>query len=96
MSHKEPTAKQWAKVTTALVQAVLIAWDGCHKIYVINDLDSAEPFLQDYPYYKWPTDYADAIETIEEWFGESCGLRFISAVHQPNTKGHTNTVLVPQ
>lgn len=96
MSNRQPTEKQWAKVTTAITQAVLIAWDGCHKIYLINDLDSAQPFLHDYPFCKSPTDYEDAIDTIEEWFNESCSLRFISAVHQPNKKGHTNTVLVPQ
>ena len=46
------------------------AWDGCHKIYIIEDNEDYE-MAKGYGY-----DIYD-ISEIEEKYDESCGLRFI-------------------
>ena len=60
-----------------------IGWDGCHKIYILMD-DRQMIKMQDYGYD--PLISSDQMttnkmfETIERWWDQSCGLRFISAV----------------
>ena len=73
----------WAAVAEYVKDAVLIAFDECHKIYLAMDQEEA---------YFFRTNYQPAIvesihstpeamlATLEEWFEDSCGLKFISAV----------------
>lgn len=73
----------WAAVHEYVQDAVLIAFDECHKIYLAMDEQEA---------YFFRTNYQDAVvesihsspeamfETLEEWYDASCGLKFISAV----------------
>lgn len=46
------------------------AWDGCHKIYIIEDNEDYE-MARDYEY-----DIYD-IEEIQDKYNDSCDLRFI-------------------
>ena len=49
------------------------AWDGCHKIYIIeNDEDDAVMRALDYDIY--------LIKNLDEAWDSSCSLRFISSV----------------
>jgi hypothetical protein len=84
---------KWDKVFTALLDASGIAWDGCHKIYVLMD-DLQMALMESYGYERlvWiarldggPT---EAQEMLRDWWDESCGLRFISAVK--TVKGDAN------
>ena len=74
----------WREIRTTLDSAVSIAWDTCHKIYILMD----EPEHQQMESYGYDPllrldeiggpDYAYSL--LREWFEESCGLRFVSAV----------------
>ena len=66
-----------------------IAWDGCHKIYVLMD-DEQMALMKQYGYGEDNPDYlisSDKLDPAEMatvamlWYKDSCGLRFINAVH---------------
>jgi hypothetical protein len=65
-------------------EAKAIAWDTCHKIYVLMD-DEQVNVMRGYGYdplitkEEMTTD--EMVKTLEDWFDASCGLRFISAVN---------------
>lgn len=78
----------WAAVREYVEDAVLIAFDGCHKIYLAMDEAEADFFRKNYQ----PTHEDDdggtlegvpaseLFEMLEQWWDNSCGLRFIQAV----------------
>ena len=93
----------WWDVEEALDNARLIAFDGCHKIYIAMDETEAEWFRNNYN-----PEVCETSRTFEgnewqmlakllEWWSESCSLKFIHAVvhneEDPNA-GYTN--LIPQ
>ena len=71
------------KVEEALETARGIAWDTCHKIYVLMD-DEQMALMAEYGYD--PLISADEmsadkmLDTVKEWFDKSCGLRFVNGV----------------
>jgi hypothetical protein len=78
----------WTDVEIVLPHAKAIAFDGCHKIYVLMDNDQVEK-MTGYGYGVDEGSYlltADKMskremaDTLETWYQESCGLRFINAV----------------
>lgn len=75
----------WARVEGALSGAKAIAFDGCHKIYVLMDDEQVEE-TRGYGYDQAPsqlitvTATGEALATLHAWYDESCGLRFINAV----------------
>lgn len=70
-------------VKERVVDAKAIAWDTCHKIYLLMDDEQVE-LMRTYGYD--PLITSDEMspdkmfETLQEWFDDSCGLRFIQAV----------------
>jgi len=60
-----------------------IGWDGCHKIYILQDKDQTDK-MKDYGYtYLWEKDQMDSdsmTNTILQWYKQSCGLRFIDSI----------------
>ena len=60
-----------------------IAWDTCHKIYILMDSDQVE-LMREYGYDPLITaDQMSADEMfglVQEWYEDSCSLRFIDAV----------------
>lgn len=60
-----------------------IAWDTCHKIYLLMDSEQVE-LMRGYGYD--PLITADQMsademfELVEDWYESSCSLRFIDAV----------------
>ena len=60
-----------------------IAWDTCHKIYILMDSEQVE-LMREYGYD--PLITADQMSAdkmfglVQEWYEGSCGLRFIQAV----------------
>lgn len=96
----------WDEVEESLSEAKAIAFDGCHKIYVL--LDHAQVHLMiGYGYgvdndgsqliHAIGSDKDEMLKTLKDWWDESCGLRFIQSVEtneeDPN-KGFDN--LIPQ
>jgi hypothetical protein len=60
-----------------------IAWDTCHKIYLLMDNEQVE-LMRGYGYDplittdQMSTD--EMFEVVEDWYESSCSLRFIEAV----------------
>jgi len=64
-------------------EAKAIAFDTCHKIYLLMDNEQVE-LMRTYGYDPLITK-EDAtpdvmLATLQEWYEDSCGLRFIEAV----------------
>ena len=69
------------KVENALYESErLIAWDGCHKIYVATSAPQAEWFRDCYPEVVQNDDVDALLATLAAWWDASCDLRFINAV----------------
>ena len=72
-------------VMDAVMDARLIAFDGCHKIYLAMDDEQADWFRENYNGTSC-TDRTfegtpkEMMRTLRTWWDESCGLKFISAV----------------
>ena len=70
-------------VEERLSEAKAIAWDTCHKIYVLMD-DEQVVLMRQYGYDPLITsDEMSADEmltTITDWYETSCALRFVEAV----------------
>lgn len=75
------------KLFTALTDAKALAWDGCHKIYLLMDDEQVEQ-TRSYGYGSGDgdselvlvTDPVVAMDTVRTWWDESCGLRFINTI----------------
>ena len=63
-------------------EAKAIAWDTCHKIYVLMDDEQVE-LMREYEYdpliTKEEMTSEEMLSTLEKWYEDSCGLRFILA-----------------
>lgn len=71
----------WEKVEEFLEQADSIAFDGCHKIYVLGDVEQTKKMIgYEYEFVEPVTDVEQAYKTLERWFSDSCGLKFIEFV----------------
>jgi hypothetical protein len=73
--------EQWEVVRSAVRKAKGITWDECHKIYVLMDDEQVEKskgwgYDPIFP----TTEVGEAMQILQEWYMESCGLKFISAV----------------
>ena len=64
--------------------AKAIAWDNCHKIYLLMD-DEQVAVMRDYEYDPLITSEEmspkEMYDKVAEWYEESCGLRFVQAVY---------------
>ena len=60
-----------------------IAWDTCHKIYILMDSEQVE-LMRSYGYDPLITNEElnpdDMFGLVQEWYEDSCSLRFIQAV----------------
>lgn len=90
------TTDLFSKVNNAINDAILIAWDGCHKMYLAMDAEQAAWFRAEYPYVVQHTP-AFMLATLKDWWEQSCSLRFVSAVstnHANPNAGYES--LIPQ
>jgi len=66
-------------VATAMPEARLVAWDGCHKMYVALDDVEADWFRNsDYTVVEDTPEIM--LATLKKWWDESCPLKFINGV----------------
>jgi len=76
----------FAPVADAVEDALLIAFDGCHKIYVAMDEEQAYWFRTNYNSSNCSTHLnftgtpEEMLTTLKDWWDESCGLKFIQSV----------------
>jgi len=66
--------KEYAK------NAILAAWDGCHKIYLAMDEEKADFFRKNYDVVVEASSIYNIADSVESWFAHSCGLKFVNAV----------------
>jgi len=63
--------------------AKAIAWDTCHKIYLLMDEAQVEQ-MRELEYDPLITademSPSEMLATVKEWYEDSCGLKFVSAV----------------
>lgn len=86
-------------VREAVETAQAITWDECHKIYVLMDTHQVE-LMRSFGYEPilMADDLSDEamLNKLEEWYDESCGLRFINAVatnaENPNETDFTSLI----
>ncbi len=73
----------WGLVWEKMEDAKGIAFDTCHKIYVLMD-DEQMAKMKEYEYdpliSKDEMSAGEMFETIKHWYAESCGLKFVEAV----------------
>lgn len=87
----------WYEVETALETADSIAFDSCHKIYVLGDLAQTEKMIgYEYKFVEPVTDEAKALETLKKWYEASCGLKFIEQVCSLDDGTESWNTLIPQ
>lgn len=90
------TTKLYDAVADALEDAHLVAWDGCHKIYLAMDEEQADWFRREYPHIVDST-FDVMLNALDEWWDNSCGLRFINAVKTNHADPNAGfTTLIPQ
>ena len=70
----------------ALGKTSMVAYDGCHKIYLIREVD--KKMFQDYELVEGSIE--TRLEQVETWWENSCALRFIEWI------GEVYTTIVPQ
>lgn len=76
--------------------AKLVAWDGCHKIYLAMDDTEAQWFLENYEETLEATPES-MLSAVKKWFEQSCSLRFVQAVrHDADDPNRGFSTLVPQ
>jgi len=97
LSHKR---KELTEIKEYIRRSKAIAWDGCHKIYVLMD-DEQVTEMEGYGYegdflIKTHGKFVDdVLAIVKHWYDESCGLRFIEAVstnHEDSNAGFTSLI----
>ena len=79
--NADDLAEGWEAVEEYLNEAVLIAFDSCHKIYLAMDQEEAQFFRENYqPLVVENYSPSELLKTIHGWWDESCSLRFVNAV----------------
>ncbi len=88
----------WDLVEDYTENARGIAFENCHKIYVLMDTYQVA-LMREYEYEFVITDKeqtpSEMLATLKEWFEKSCPLRFIEAVetnHEDPNAGFTTLV----
>lgn len=89
-------AELFDEVETWITEAHLVAFDGCHKIYLAMDEIQAEWFRENYEINVEDTPEV-MLNAVKEWYEESCFLRFVNAVeHNADNPNAGFTVLIEQ
>lgn len=88
------------RLEAVLRDATGIAWDGCHKVYILLGEEQFQR-QQSYGYgdggsilirLEGEEDRKEALGTIRGWYDESCSLRFISIVTGEDHDGYSSVL----
>jgi hypothetical protein len=95
------TFETYWKVREYTNEAKGIAYDTCHKIYILMDDDQVN-LMREYGYgdendpdsliTSDQLDPAEMATVAVRWFEDSCGLKFINAVYSDKSIGHEGFV----
>lgn len=76
-----------------------IAWDTCHKIYVLMD-DEQMRLMREYEYDPLISSDemspSEMFKTITDWYDQSCSLRFVEAVTTTENEIEGYEAIIPQ
>jgi hypothetical protein len=91
----------WEDVQKSMEGALLVSWDSCHKIYISMDPEQAGWFERNYNGEGGSCSFRgtdeEMLDKVMEWYAQSCGLRFVSAVWTNNDNPNDGfKSLVPQ
>ena len=87
----------WRDVFSVVGDAVLVAWDGCHKIYVALDEGEAQWFRESDGYQTFDdVDSWEVLMCLADWWEMSCFLRFVSGVRGSGDGGSEYVTLIGQ
>lgn len=93
----ELNTKLFAPVMEAITEAHLVAYDGCHKIYLAMDEEQAEWFRENYAPDTFEGTADEMLATVIGWYEDSCFLRFVEAVATNHADPNAGfTYLIPQ
>lgn len=83
-------------IEAVMNDAKLVAYDGCHKIYVALDDTEAKWFF-DNEYDTFQGTPEEILSKVSEWYDDSCSLRFVEATSWDKDNQSTDfRVLVSQ
>jgi hypothetical protein len=83
-------------IEEAVSNGVLVAWDGCHKMYVAMDPESGDDFRDlEYPHIV-QSDFDTMMNTLHDWWDKSCELRFIQSMSNGGNDCDDFDDLIPQ
>lgn len=86
----------WSNVDTELATAHAVMFDGCHKIYVITSRDYPDSNLYETHVKLAGVSQDAALDTLKQWWAESCGLRFIQQIDNSGESNSDYTDLIEQ
>ncbi len=74
--------EQETNLESLIEQSHSLSWDGCHKLYLNMDYMQTDKMVYDLGYTLTIRNDEPNVtmQKVEEWFADSCGLRFIDAV----------------
>ena len=73
------TSPLFDKVEATIDDALLVAFDGCHKMYLAMDAEQAAWFRAEYPHTVTGTP-DEMLDAVKAWYAVSCPLKFVNAV----------------
>ncbi len=87
-TYTDAEREAWARVEGFLSAADSIAYDGCHKIYILADPEGTANQRgwgygdgSDDSQLLMVADLSDPLDTVKQWFYvDSCGLRFVNGI----------------
>lgn len=83
----KPNDHRWTKVKNYINRANAIAFDDCHKIYILMNIEQTEQ-MYNYGYediFKINDNNKEqAYALLREWYYGACSLRFVEAVEDIN------------
>lgn len=79
ITHNLVYSPTFAPVREIIAQTHLVAWDGCHKMYMALDTTQADWFRENYSYITEGSP-DEMLNAIARYWSASCSLKFIQAV----------------
>lgn len=89
--------EQETSLETLINETFSLSWDGCHKLYLNMDVQQHNKMMgYGYDLTILNRDPSITMQKLEEWYEDSCSLRFIDAVFTQDYNTDKFITVVPQ
>lgn len=89
--------EQETNLEELVAQSFSVSWDSCHKIYLNMDLQQHNKMVgYGYELTVLNSNPSLTMQKVEEWYEDSCSLRFIDAVFTEDHNTDKFVTVVPQ